>query len=288
MSQSVINVRKASGELVPYNPQKVKESLKRAQVAPPTINTILAALDTYVTDGMTTKQVYDRVHALLKEVDRPRASAYNLKQAIMDLGPSGYPFEKFIAGVLAKLGYDTATNQILAGRCITHETDIIASREGIRYMIEAKFHNSPGTKTDAQSLLYTKARFDDVRAAWEATTDGMNEVHRAWVITNTKLTTEAVKYAKCVGIDVTGWDYPTGLSLRRLMTDSNIYPITSLLSLSETQKHDLIAQNKVLCGDIFDLSEEEIQRKGLQNALHEARSVCLLPDTPPDGFIQTG
>jgi len=280
MSSNVINVRKASGELVPYNPQKVKASLKRAQVEPKVINAILESLDTYVSNNMTTKQLYNHVHALLREMDRPRASAYNLKQAIMDLGPSGYPFEKFIAGVLTKLGYETVTNAILQGRCITHETDIIANKGNIRYMIEAKFHNSPGTKTDAQSLLYTKARFDDVRAAWEATPEGAEEVHRAWVITNTKLTSEAVKYAKCVGIDVTGWDYPTGLSLRRLMTDSRIYPVTSLLSLNDTQKHDLISQDKVLCVDILDMNEEEIQKKGLQEALHEARSVCILPDSP--------
>lgn len=276
MPHTVVHIRKASGELVPYNPQKIKESLKRAQVDIPTINVILEKLDPFVQEEMTTKEVYDKVHALLKDVDRPKASTYNLKQAIMELGPTGYPFEKFMSGVLLHLGYLTELNQVLAGRCITHETDIIATKAGVRYMIEAKYHNSAGSKTDAQVVLYTQARFEDICAAWDQQRKAEHELHRVWLITNTKLTTDARHYAECVGMHVSSWDYPEGFSIRELITQSGTYPITSLLSLEEDQRQVLLGMDKVLCTDVLALSKETVEENNLETVVHEAQALCAL------------
>ena len=46
----------------------------------------------------------------------------------MKLGPTGYPFEDFIAKLLQADGYETKVRQILKGECITHEIDVIAEK----------------------------------------------------------------------------------------------------------------------------------------------------------------
>ena len=81
----------------------------------------------------------------------------------MQLGPSGHPFEEYIGDILTAKGYDTKVSQILRGACITHEVDVIARTDSRHIMIECKFHNAPGTKSDVQTALYTHARFMDIR-----------------------------------------------------------------------------------------------------------------------------
>lgn len=58
------------------------------------------------------------------------AIRYDLKRALMELGPSGYPFEKLISDLLRKFGYRTKTNLTLQGKCVSHEIDVIAEKDG--------------------------------------------------------------------------------------------------------------------------------------------------------------
>ncbi len=52
-------------------------------------------------------------------MSRSTADKYHLKNAIMELGPTAFPFEKFIAGILEAEGYQTLTDQIVQGNCVT-------------------------------------------------------------------------------------------------------------------------------------------------------------------------
>ncbi len=53
-------------------------------------------------DGITTRAVFKMVMWMLDERERSSASRYDLKGAIMRLGPSGFPFETFIAEILGE------------------------------------------------------------------------------------------------------------------------------------------------------------------------------------------
>lgn len=272
-----IFVRKAAGDLVPYDPDKVRESLQRAMVDDALIEDILKKVNPKVTNGMSTKELYSEIYSHLHTNDAAAAAKYNLKQAIMELGPSGYPFEQFLAGVLRHIGYQTWTNQIVKGKCVTHEIDIIAERNNIHYMVEAKYHNLPGRKTTIQEALYTHARFLDVEDRWKETEpdEEAHAIHRGWLITNTKLSSDAIEYANCIGLEVSSWDYPTGTSLRKLITSSGAHPITSLHSLTEEQVNLLLKANKVLCMDLIDMENKEIEELGLQAAYEEAKGICF-------------
>lgn len=272
-----IFVRKASGDLVPFDPEKVRQSLQRAYVDKKTIKKLLSEIVPQVRNGMSTRELYDNIYSRLKQHDVGFASKYNLKQSIMELGPTGYPFEQFLAKVLQQLGYQTQTNQIVRGRCITHELDVIAERDNIHYMIETKYHNIPGSKTSIQAALYSYARFLDVKDNWMNDTEDTHKLHRCWLVTNTKLTSDTVEYANCMGIELSSWDYPEGSSLRKLISASGAHPITSLATLKQHQKRQLLDQHVVLCSDLLAMPKKQILHQGLEEAQREAEAICTLP-----------
>jgi hypothetical protein len=187
----------------------VSSSLKRAGAEKKLISQVLNHLQKKLYDGISTREIYREVYFLLNQLKHPLSLKYNLKEAIMALGPSGYPFEKFVAGVLARQGYQTKTNQIVKGRCVDHEIDVLAQKEKQSWLIECKFHNQPGTKSEIKEVLYTYARFLDVNQNGKFT--------QGWLITNTKVTSQVIKYAHCVNLMVLSWDYPKKHSLRLMI-----------------------------------------------------------------------
>ena len=114
-------------------------------------------------DGITTKEIYHKAFELLHKEEKPIALKYSLKRAIMELGPSGFPFEKFVAEIFKFKGYTAETGKLVKGFCVEHEVDVVAWNKDKLIMCEAKFHNDPGMKSDLKVALYVKARFDDLR-----------------------------------------------------------------------------------------------------------------------------
>lgn len=237
----LINVIKATGEIEPFSESKVISSLMRAGADRVLAQKILTRIKPSLYPNIPTFEIYSAVMRILKKEQKPVADRYNLKKAIMDLGPTGYPFEKFVAGVLGAQGYKTKINQIIMGKCVSHEVDIVAEKDK-KYMIECKFHNLAGGRTDLKVALYTYGRFLDVR--------GKGGFDGCWLITNTKVTSEVKTYALCIGMRVTAWDYPQGESLNELIDRSGLHPITSLNSLASEKKKELIERGIIFCKDL--------------------------------------
>ena len=238
----MVKVQKADGSVEDYSEYKVRSSLERAGADEQTIRDITGHINTKLFEGISSQDIYMLIYNELKRKNHMLVSRYNLKRAIMELGPTGYPFEKFIAGVLNTQGYSTEVSQMVPGECVYHEIDVIAKKDGKRMMIECKFHNRPGTKSKIQTILYTYARFMDVSMH--------NEFHEAWLVTNTKVTQEVIEYAKCKGLTVIAWVYPHHMSLRKLVEDSNLHPITALDHLSTERKRQLLEEGVVFVKDM--------------------------------------
>lgn len=260
-------VTKADGSREAFSEEKVLLSIKRAGIPEQLQHQVLSNIEEHLREGIPTFEIYQMIIDALSRSEQPYSKTrYSLKQAIMLLGPTGYPFEDFIAKVLQELGYRTKTRQILAGRCVSHEIDVIAEKEGKRSMIEAKFHNSPGTRSEIHVALYVKARFDDIK--------DKHDLDEAWIVTNTKTTIDANAYADCVGIKVLSWNYPEGAGLRDLIEKSQLHPITMLTTLTPAQKLKFLDHHIVMCKDVIeqpslldlvDMSHE--QKKDVQDEL---------------------
>ena len=95
---------KASGEIVDFDPSRLRESLRRAGADPLLVKKITDRMESHLHEGMTTKEIYRKAFNYLKNWERPSAARYSLKRAILALGPAGYPFENFMARLLEEDG----------------------------------------------------------------------------------------------------------------------------------------------------------------------------------------
>lgn len=251
-----IQVSKASGAFEPFSEAKIRQSLKRAGAQPQVIDKILVQLVGQLHDNITTREIYRKVFNLFNQYQAGQGFSYVLKDALMQLGPSGYPFEKFIARLLTHLNYQTQTNLIIKGKCINHEIDVVAKKDQQNYLIECKFHNRPGTKTHSKEALCVQAKFEDLGS----------QFHQVWLVTNTKLTSAAVKYGLCRGIKLLAWRYPVANGLEALIEANKFYPLTCLTFLSQDDYRQLYQNNLILCRDLARLKKEELSRLGLSSA----------------------
>ncbi|MBI2031078.1 MAG: restriction endonuclease [Candidatus Levybacteria bacterium] len=266
----MINVIKASGEKVPFDEKKVIVSIKRAGIPDDIRDKVLTHVKDKIYDNIPTSEIYRHITEFLS-IARPFSrSRYSLKQSIMDLGPTGFPFEDFIAEILKTEGFNTQVRQVLSGRCVSHEIDIIATKDSTKTMIECKFHNKPGIMSNIHVSLYTKSRFDDVKEK--------HGFSNAWLVTNTKITSDALNYAQCNDMKVVSWSYPEGESLRDLIEKSKLHPITSLESINSSQKQKFLDQGVVLCKTICQnknlIEQLEISNEQKKKLEEELNFVC--------------
>lgn len=264
-------ITKADGTKEEFSEHKLIASIKRAGIPDDMQTQVLMHVKSKLYENIPTSEIYHHIIEFLGTSRQPFAkSRYSMKQALRDLGPTGYPFEDYLARLLQEMGYKTQTRVILQGKCISHEIDVIATKHDEKIMVEAKFHNSNTIHTDVHVAMYTQARCEDVKER--------NGFTKAMLITNTKLTSDAITYGQCVGIDMLGWRYPEKDSLEELVERYHLFPITAISTLTLAQQQQLLAQGVTLCKDIcqnpeklniLPLSEE--QKEAIH---HEASFVC--------------
>jgi len=253
-----MDIIKASGEKEKFEEEKIFQSLKRAGADSELAQKICQRVAKYTKPGMNTDDIFEQIRVCLEKENPILAARYNLKNAIMRLGPTGFPFEKFIAEILKEYGYETKTGEQVKGYCVTHEVDVIAKKEKEHFMVECKYHNSRGIKSDIKVALYTYARFLDIKKVWEKMPGHQYFFHQAWLVTNTKCTSQAIRFAKCQGLKIISWHYPKGESLNDLIEEKGLYPITILPSLSEFARKKLAQNNIILAKDLLRYSEQDL------------------------------
>ncbi len=267
-----IKVVKASGEIEDFNEEKVIRSLKYAHIPDDVAREALEYVKSKLTENITTHLIYAYLHGFLRHRGNLNYSFnYDLKRAIMRLGPTGYPFEKFMAKILTAKGFSTQVGVVLSGKCVTHEIDIDATNQDEHYFVECKFHNLSGVKTDIQVALYTQARFEDVKASPDLAKH--HENHRSWLITNTAISTEVIDYAKCVAMRVVSWGYPAQGNLRDLIMETHLHPITVLQGLSVNQQISLFERGIVTIDELKTfLTKEQLPQNFDQKTAAELLS----------------
>jgi hypothetical protein len=272
-----MKIVKADGGVEEFKPQKLVASLKKAGAKPAEVSRILRQVETSLRDGMRTQMIYQKAFQLLRETEEPIAARYSLRRAVFSLGPTGFPFEDFLGRIFEAEGYRTKRRLILKGKCATHEIDLAAYSPSDTFIAEAKFHARPGIKSDLQVAMYSYARFLDLASTQICKADTCGIVSLR-VVTNTKFTHAAVKYAECSGIRLLSWDYPRRESLHEKIERYKTYPITVLTHLSTSQKQALLMKGTILCSDITKnpsvLHEMNLPRSKFEAVLHEAQSLC--------------
>lgn len=275
-------ITKVSGERELFDRNKLHVSLQKSGAKPEFCDRIVALIEKGLYEGIPTREIYRRAFHLLRRQAPGFAARYNLKKAIFALGPTGFPFERYVAELLKADGYTAQVDQIVKGYCVSHEIDVVAEKEGEHFLVEAKYHHEQGLRTDVKVALYVKARFEDIRRHLESKEhrDIRHQFHQALLITNTKFTTEAIAYGECAGIRMVGWGYPEHNGLEAMIERLGLHPITALTTISGEKKNSLLANGVVLCKDVAArkdvLKAIGLHEHGISRVLDEAETVCGL------------
>jgi hypothetical protein len=273
-----IFVTKASGEREPFDAGKIRMTCERAGASKAVALKVAAAVEKKAYDGIPTKEVLELI---LKELDQQQphvAARYDLKGAIMRMGPAGFVFEQLVAELLHEYGYQTVVDEVVRGACITHEIDVIARKGDELAAIEAKYHNAPGIFTGAKDALYVWARYLDLQdGAKKKLCPNFNSM---WLVTNTKFSSDATTYAECKGLKLLGWKYPEKQNLRSMLEEKKLYPITVMRTLDPDSLQKLSEAQLMFCKDLVNEGIEDLNKmtgitpKKLRTLQEEAVRIC--------------
>ncbi|MBN2480301.1 MAG: restriction endonuclease [Bacteroidales bacterium] len=278
LKNDIIFVKKASGEEEPFAVDKLKNSLRNAGADNKIIEKIVADIEEWIYAGATTRKIYSRAFAILHRERTIAAIRYKLKQAIMELGPTGYPFEHFIGRLFEKQGFNVEVGVTVAGNCVTHEMDVIATSGNIQYLIECKYSIDQGKQVSVQVPLYVRSRIDDIIRKRKETNEYNGFSFSGWVVTNTRFSADSIQYGNCSGLHLLAWDHPSGNGIKDIIAKEKIYPITILNNITRKEKQDLINQGIVTCSQLLhnpeSLNNFEINRKKYKTLMEELHDIC--------------
>lgn len=286
-----MQIKKADGTIENFDEKKLIHALTKAGAK----YLVAKEISDYVVDKceqsghnqtVKSEHIYHLAFKQLKNISRKSALRFSLKKAMLELGPSGFPFEEFVAEMWRARGYTAITGQMVFGTCVPHEVDVIAWKDSELVMIEAKYHSDSGSRTDLKTVLYVKARYEDIQKQIFTThsfdtktvaTKSLIDMHtfeksaqnvpidqiemsthltEGWLITNTHFSDTAITYATCNNLKIMSYDYPDGGSLQDIVMEHKLFPITCLTTLTVSEKKILIDKNIVLCKTLHQRSGE--------------------------------
>jgi hypothetical protein len=246
-----IRVVKADGSTEEFQPRKIMRTMRSAGVSEEVAKRVLKEIEDVAYDRITTREILKRVKALLQKGELHTAMRYDLKGAMMRMGPAGFAFETFISEILSHNGYKTKLRSILQGKCVQHEIDVIAERTSgaaSRCLIECKYHNMAGLSVELKDVLYTYARFLDLNEGSEI---GKGErFDEVWLVSNTHPSPDAAKYASCRGMKLLCWGCPKGRGLEEMIAEKKLYPVTILRSVDKMTLNNLFLADLMLAKDL--------------------------------------
>ncbi|WP_299215167.1 restriction endonuclease [uncultured Aquimarina sp.] len=278
MKNQDFDILKSSGKKVKFSLSKLQNSLRRSGADDKTVEHIIDIVRDELYQGISTKEIYNRAFALLKKRKSVFASKYKLKKAIYELGPTGFPFESFVAAILKYSGYQVNIGQIISGKCVSHEVDVVAKKNTDYIVIECKFHSEEGRNCNVKIPLYIHSRYQDILNNFENKKENQSIPNQGWVVTNTRFTKDAIQYGKCAGLYLLSWDYPKANGLKDRIDRLGLYPITVSTLLTNREKQFLLSRDVVLYkqlrGDMFYLDHLGISEKRKQKILDEVNILC--------------
>ncbi len=264
-----MEVVKLDGAKEAFSPAKLCLSMRKAGAPRDLAHKISMPVYTKDNPNDSTTAIFRKALKHLMKESPDVAARYSLRRGLEALGPAGFIFEQYFETVLQAYDFRTNRNVIMQGACVTHEIDVIAESGSKRFLIEAKYHREPGMRTHVDVVMYADARLADiVRHEPEHTRKAYE--YGMWLVTNTKFTETAIKYAQCRGIRLTGWNHPRGASLEDVIADKKLYPVTILPSLPADVLPKLAARNIMLAQDLLTFAPQDLVRSfGLSREVAE-------------------
>jgi hypothetical protein len=100
-----IFVAKADGTTEVFDPAKLLGRLSVLVPAENVAKDIERDIEKEMWNGMTTQEIYTRALNVCANIVTQSAARYSLKRAVLDFGPSGFPFEAYLGELFRAEGY---------------------------------------------------------------------------------------------------------------------------------------------------------------------------------------
>ncbi len=277
MNNKEILIIKANGDKVPFDKDKLKKSLYNAGVQVEIATQIVSDITAWIAPNMTTQEIYKKAFSLLHEVKDSSLSRYLLKEALLEIGPTGYPFEKFMGYIFEKQGFEVKVGVEIEGAAVIHEMDVVATKGKVQHLVECKYHQDQGKQSGVQVPLYVRARINDIIEKRKENKSFAEFEFIGWVVTNTRFSFDAIKYAEHSGLKLMSWDYPKGSSLKETIEKLKIYPVTVLHHLTKAEKEKILSRGIVTCSELLNnkklLTELNIDKERYQELLTDLNAL---------------
>ena len=259
-------VIKFNGEKEPFSAKKVYRSARRVGASKKLAEEISKKVKKKIYPGIKTSEIFRLVKSLLKQEAPAVALKFNLKEGIKKLGPTGFPFEKYIGEIFSRGGFEVKLNQHPFGSCCRYEIDFLAKKNNLLYIGECKYRNLPGGKVHSDIALANYARFLDLK---KGNFFSKELKTKSLLVTNRKFTSKAIKYSNCVGVELLGWSYPKKQGLEYLIDSQKLYPITILPSLNKYLTEIFVSKKIMLTKDLLmiDIDKFSKETKIVKNKL---------------------
>lgn len=285
-----MKVRKHSGELEEFDPKRLEHSLSKSGASDQDVQDVLQAILPCLREGMPTGDIYKLAFRALKKKAHSFAARYNLKRALMELGPAGYHFEKWVAKLFEHMGYQTATSQKIQGNAVSHEVDVVAQRAADQLLVECKFRNTKDAKISVTTPMYFLSRFKDTAGKQFEYFGQTMPFSEGWLVTNTYWTKDAISFGEYYGIHMLGWDYPRESSIKVRVDNAGLYPITCLTTLVKRERESLLNNGCILVNDLLAqpqlLDALSITSRKKKQVIAEATALINDPMTPKKNKIE--
>ncbi|MBC5839955.1 MAG: restriction endonuclease [Flavobacteriaceae bacterium] len=273
-----MKIIKNSGEIVDFDAIKLRVSLTKSGASKGVVDEILNQIKKELYEGITTKTIYKKAFSLLKKQSNSHAARYNLRSALLLLGPAGFFFEKYIARIFQAEGCETKINMILQGKCVSHEIDVLFKKEGQIAMVECKFHGSVTAASDVKVPLYIHSRFNDLKVLPHTIFSNNDVISECWIATNNRFTSDAITYAACAGLKLLSWNYPKNNNLKTKNDRDCLYPVTCLTTISLAEKDKLLFLDVILVKELLSnnnvLKKVGLSENRIKRVLKEAAELC--------------
>jgi hypothetical protein len=245
-----VYVIKADGRREEFEAGKIIRTCIRAGAKEKEAEAIAGIIKRSIKEGDSTHKIYRMIIAELDKKEDKTSLVYRLREATAIL--DSISFELYVKAILNANGYNCKWDNIIKGRFVEHQVDIVAEKEGRLYLVECKHHKNHHRFCGLGNVLEVQARLEDIADGFR-NRDNRYEFDAAWVITNTKFSDHAKKYAKGKCIRLTGWR-SKNFPLEKMAEENKVFPITILKDLPLHKR--LLLQGIVT---LQDLTEKEIK-----------------------------
>jgi hypothetical protein len=252
-------VTKADGSKQQFDRNKIVATCMRMGASRLEAEEIAGKIESRMYYGISTARVLQMIFQFIHRF-RPSASRmYDLRKGL-SLMNSKPEFEKFVQILLSNVGYEVNPNQILRGKCIEHEVDAIARKNGVTYFVEAKHHYNYHAFTGLDESRIARALLEDVNEGFALGLTNL-KIDRAMIVTNTKYSEQALRYGSCRNILQIGWSTPVDLGLRDIIVEKNLYPLSCIRGLKVGTRSQLVDSGVLLINQLVAEDSAELARR---------------------------